>query len=67
VPKLTNQSEAWQHGYDWADGKGPFADEDFDVALDALGYDFLSKEADDFQKGVDFRQIEQAEDAEFGE
>ena len=62
MPKLTNQSEAWQRGYDWAGAEGEHADLDIYEALDAWGYDLIGRNADDFEKGVKFRQIEQAED-----
>ncbi len=67
MPKPTRQTEAWGRGYDWANDEGPHHELDIFEALEAWGYDFDSVEAEQFERGADFRQLEQSENIEFGE
>ncbi len=49
-----SQSEAWRHGYDWARSEGPYGEGSNFDAIEALGYDFVGPESDDFDKGSEF-------------
>lgn len=51
------QSEAWQAGYEWANGRGPYCDLGLDEALDTSGYIFTPQERE-WDKGVRFAEIE---------
>lgn len=48
------QSKAWRDGYDWARGEGPHAALDAFDATRAAGYDFGTKEDEQWQRGADF-------------
>lgn len=53
---------AWQAGYDWAYDKGEFAGMDCGDAIEAHGWDFTSKEHDQFCAGAQEAQNEQLEE-----
>ncbi|MFT9016453.1 MAG: hypothetical protein ABF990_12045 [Acetobacter sp.] len=55
---------AWQAGYDWACSRGDFAEMDCGDAIEAHGWDFMSKEFDMFLAGAKCAQNEIAEDME---
>lgn len=44
--------EAWQRGYDWANGEGLHTGLDIDYAIEAWGYDLDSPEAEQFTNGA---------------
>lgn len=55
------QSEPWQRGYEWAYDRGEHGHLDHIEAAEAYGYDFLSAEAEQFEKGANFAQAERYE------
>ncbi|OUI98769.1 hypothetical protein HK15_13020 [Acetobacter orientalis] len=58
---MTEMPVAWQAGYSWAYGKGEFAGMDCGDAIEAHGWDFTSKEHDQFLAGVECAQNDQLE------
>lgn len=53
---------AWQAGYDWACGEGPFPGLELSDAIEAMGWDLDSPEAELFDRGVECAQKEQEEE-----
>lgn len=52
---------AWQAGYDWALGKGPFANLGCNEAAEAHGYDLMDEESSElWNRGVEAAQDEQS-------
>jgi hypothetical protein len=57
---FATQGKAWQEGYEWAYFRGDHGGKDIFEAIEACGYDLDSAEADEFEKGADFAQLEQS-------
>ena len=50
---MMTMPRAWVQGYEWANSKGQAAELDCSEAIEVLGYDLDSEEAEVFTNGAD--------------